>query len=59
MKAGHVAGAVAGVLLIAVGFGADMMGLGPNPGMGWKQISLMAAGALVLGASLYLGKSQD
>ena len=59
MKKGYIVGATVGILMIAIGLTADMIGLGPNPGTGWKQMSLMAAGVLVFGVSLYLGKTQD
>lgn len=58
MKKSYMAGAAVGVLLVVVGYTADMIGLGPNPGIGWKQMSLMAVGIVVLGVSLYLGRTQ-
>jgi hypothetical protein len=59
MKKIYIAGATVGVLMIALGFVTDIIGLGPVPGMGMKQIALVVVGALVLGVSLYLGKKQQ
>ena len=46
---------VVGVLMVLVGLTADMIGLGPNPGIGWKQILLIIAGAAVVGGGFVLG----
>ena len=44
-----------GVLMILVGLTADMIGLGPNPGIGWKQILLIVAGGVVVVAGFVVG----
>jgi len=59
MKMVPWAGVVAGIVMIGVGYFADQIGVGPNPGVGWKQIFLMIAGVLVVGVSLVLGKGSD
>ena len=37
---------VVGVLMILVGLTADVIGLGENPGIGWKQIALIVSGGV-------------
>jgi hypothetical protein len=44
---------VLGVLMIALDFLVEPLGLGAG-GFGWKQITLLAAGAAALGAGLVL-----
>ena len=46
---------VVGALMVLVGLSADMIGLGPNPGIGWKQIALIIAGAAVVGGGFVVG----
>ena len=42
----------AGALLLVVALGADVLGLGGHPGMGWKQIlgAVVGVGLAVAGA---------
>jgi len=42
--------------MVLVGFSADMIGLGPNPGIGWRQIVLIIAGAAVVGGGFVVGR---
>lgn len=48
-----------GVLMIVVGLAADVIGLGPNPGLGWKQIVLMVAGAVVVVGGFVIGAQSE
>ena len=50
---------VIGAVMILVGFAADVIGLGPNPGIGWKQIALIVAGGVVVVAGFILGGKSD
>ena len=38
----------AGLVLVVLGLTADAIGLGGNPGFGWKQILATAAGVVLL-----------
>lgn len=42
---------VAGALVVLVALGADVLGLGGHPGIGWKQVlgTLVGAGVAVAG----------
>lgn len=42
----------AGVVLILIALGADALGLGGHPGIGWKQLLGMVVGAGVAAAGL-------
>ena len=44
----------AGVLLVLISSFADPLGLGPFPGLGWKQTLGVIIGALLIAAGLYL-----
>ncbi len=46
---------VVGALMIVVGFVADLIGVGPNPGVGWKQIVLIVLGCVVVVVGFALG----
>lgn len=46
---------VAGALMILVGLTADLIGLGPNPGVGWKQITLIVVGGVVVVVGFVMG----
>ncbi len=48
---------ILGVLMIAFDLAAIPLGLA-SPGFGWKQIALMFAGAIALGAGLFLSLSK-
>ena len=37
-----------GLVLVVVGLGADVFGLGGNPGFGWKQILVTVAGGIMV-----------
>lgn len=50
--------AVVGVIMIAVGLFADAMGIGEG-GIGYKQVSLIIAGTVVLLAGYFLGSSSS
>jgi len=43
-----------GILLVVIAVFADPLGLGRNPGFGWKQGLGVVIGALVILAGLYL-----
>lgn len=45
---------VIGALMILVGFTADVIGLGPNPGIGWRQIALIVVGGVVVVAGFLM-----
>lgn len=50
---------VVGALMIVVGFVADLIGVGPNPGLGWKQIVLIVLGCVVVVVGFVLGAKPD
>ena len=43
---------VVGVLLFLVSLAADSLGLGSNPGLGWKQIAGVVIGVVVAAAGM-------
>lgn len=43
---------VIGVLLFLLGLGADSIGLGAHPGLGWKQIVMAVAGVVAAGIGI-------
>jgi hypothetical protein len=45
---------IAGVLVIVLAFTADLIGLGGDPGFGYIQQGVTAAGAVVLAAGILL-----
>ncbi len=50
---------VAGALMILVGLTADVIGLGPNPGIGWKQITLIVLGGVVVVIGFVMDGNSD
>ena len=48
-----------GVLLIIVCLAADSIGLGPNPGIGWKQITGAVVGLVLAIVGMPMLKSGD
>ena len=44
----------AGVVVLAVGLGADAMGMGAVPGFGWKQLVASIAGAVIAVVGVWL-----
>lgn len=47
---------IVGAVILALGLLADVIGLGPTPGFGWKQIVLIIAGSLILGFAIGAGR---
>ena len=50
---------VIGVLMVLVGLTADAIGLGEGSGTGWKQIALIVAGGIVVGAGFVVGGKSE
>ncbi len=48
---------IVGVLIFLVSAGADQLGIGGTPGIGWKQIIGMVLGVVLAGAGLTRGRS--
>lgn len=46
--------AVIGVMFLAIGLGADYLGLGPNPGIGNKQVLVIILGAAILTITAFI-----
>ena len=47
-----------GLVVAAVCAAADLIGLGPNPGFGPKQISGTAAGIIIAGVGVFLARAR-
>lgn len=47
---------VLGVLLVFVSLGADRLGIGGFPGLGWKQISGAVVGVILAAGGMVLSK---